>query len=104
MDKPLNPFPIFGYYGPAYFCNREKERDQIITALRNGRNITLYAPRRIGKTGLISHVIYHLGKKWNCVYLDVQESFTFKDFTNSFLSAVLNALAANKPLFKKFED
>jgi AAA+ ATPase superfamily predicted ATPase len=103
MDKPLNPFPIFGYYGPAYFCNREKERDQIITALRNGRNITLYAPRRIGKTGLISHVIYHLGKKWNCVYLDVQESFTFKDFTNSFLSAVLNALAANKPLFKKFE-
>lgn len=104
MDKPLNPFPIFGYYGPAYFCNREKERDQIITALRNGRNITLYAPRRIGKTGLISHVINHLGKKWNCVYLDVQESFTFKDFTNSFLSAVLNALAANKPLFKKFED
>jgi len=104
MDEPLNPFPIFGYYGPAYFCNREKERDQIITALRNGRNITLYAPRRIGKTGLISHVIYHLGKKWNCVYLDVQESFTFKDFTNSFLSAVLNALAANKPLFKKFED
>lgn len=104
MDNPLNPFPIFGYYGPAYFCNREKERDQIITALRNGRNITLYAPRRIGKTGLISHVINHLGKKWNCVYLDVQESFTFKDFTNSFLSAVLNALAANKPLFKKFED
>ncbi|MEQ1584895.1 MAG: hypothetical protein ABL895_03385 [Cyclobacteriaceae bacterium] len=104
MSEPLNPFPIYGYLGPTYFCNRDKEKEHIISALRNGRNITLYAPRRIGKTGLIYHVFHHLGKKWNCVYLDVQESFTFKDFTNSLLAAVLNSLSKNKPLLKQFQD
>ncbi|KXK31005.1 MAG: Archaeal ATPase [Bacteroidetes bacterium OLB12] len=104
MNEPLNPFPIYGYFGPAYFCNREKETDAIIASLKNGRNITLYAPRRIGKTGLIHHVFHHLGKKWNCVYLDVQESFSFKDFTNSLLEATLNAVSKNKTLLKQFQD
>lgn len=104
MDEPINPFPIYGYFGPDYFCNRDREKDAIISALRNGRNITLYAPRRIGKTGLIHHVFHHVGKKWNCVYLDVQEAFTFKDFTNSLLAAVLNSVSANNSLLKKFQE
>ncbi|MBX2913741.1 MAG: ATP-binding protein [Cyclobacteriaceae bacterium] len=104
MEEPFNPFPIYGYFGPAYFCNREHEKDNLITALRNGRNVTLYAPRRIGKTGLIHHVFHHLGKKWNCVYLDVQEAFSFKDFTNALLAAVLNAVSKNNSIVKKFQD
>jgi uncharacterized protein len=104
MTEPINPFPIYGYFGPAYFCNREPETNSIISALKNGRNVTLYAPRRIGKTGLIHHVFHHLGKKWNCVYLDVQESFSFKDFTNSLLEAALNAVSKNKTLLKQFQD
>ncbi len=104
MADPVNPFPIYGYFGPAYFCNREAEKETILSALKNGRNITLFAPRRIGKTGLIHHVFYHLGKKWNCVYLDVQESFTFKDFTNNLLAAVLNAVSKNRSVLKQFQD
>lgn len=104
MADPVNPFPIHGYFGPAYFCNREAEKETILSALKNGRNITLFAPRRIGKTGLIHHVFYHLGKKWNCVYLDVQESFTFKDFTNNLLAAVLNAVSKNRSVLKQFQD
>lgn len=104
MNEPLNPFPIYGYFGPDYFCNREQETNAIISALKNGRNVTLYAPRRIGKTGLIHHVFHHLGKKWNCIYLDVQESFSFKDFANSLLEAALNAVSKNKTLLKQFQD
>ncbi|MBX2895510.1 MAG: ATP-binding protein [Cyclobacteriaceae bacterium] len=104
MEEPFNPFPIYGYFGPAYFCNRGREKDSLIAALRNGRNVTLYAPRRIGKTGLIHHVFHHLGKKWNCVYLDVQEAFSFKDFTNALLAAVLNAVSKNNSILKKFQD
>lgn len=104
MAEPFNPFPIYGYFGPAYFCNREREKESITSALRNGRNITLYAPRRIGKTGLIHHVFHHLGKKWNCVYLDVQEAFSFKDFTNALLAAVLNSISKNNSVLKKFQD
>ena len=36
-----NPFLIVGYQGPEYFCDREKETEVILSALHNGRNITL---------------------------------------------------------------
>jgi hypothetical protein len=103
MDRPLNPFPIYGYFGPDYICDREGEKDTIVSALRNGRNITLYAPRRIGKTALIHHVFHYL-PKWNCVYLDLQESFSFQGFTNALLASILNTISGNKPLLKKMQD
>lgn len=58
--KPNNPFLISGYYGPEFFCDREQEAGSILEALQNGRNVTLTAPRRMGKTGLIRHVFYRL--------------------------------------------
>jgi AAA+ ATPase superfamily predicted ATPase len=102
-EKPLNPFPLHGYFGPRFFCDRENEKNTLLEALRNGRNVTLFAPRRLGKTGLIRHVFHYL-PTWNCIYLDVQEAVLFKDFTNLFLASLLNGLTRNKPLFKKFQD
>ena len=58
-----NPFLIVGYQGPEYFCDREKETEVILSALHNGRNITLVSPRRMGKTGLIKNVFYTLQEK-----------------------------------------
>lgn len=48
--QPNNPFLIAGYYSPAYFCDRQQETATIISALHNERNLTLVAPRRMGKT------------------------------------------------------
>ena len=39
--KPYNPFLVYGYNSPEYFCDREKETDKMISALQNGRNLTL---------------------------------------------------------------
>lgn len=47
MIKPNNPFLIAGYHSPEYFCDRETEC--ILNALHNERNLTLVAPRRMGK-------------------------------------------------------
>ena len=58
--KPNNPFLIAGYYSPEFFCDREAETSAILDALHNGRNVTLIAPRRMGKTGLIRHAFYRL--------------------------------------------
>ena len=58
--KPNNPFLIAGYHSPEFFCDREMETAAILDALRNGRNVTLIAPRRMGKTGLIRHAFYRL--------------------------------------------
>ena len=58
--KPNNPFLITGYHSPEYFCDREQETEGMIKALYNGRNVTLIAPRRMGKTGLVKNVFYKL--------------------------------------------
>ena len=53
-----NPFLISGYISPEYFCDREKETNTITEALLNRRHMTIFSPRRMGKTGLIRHVFY----------------------------------------------
>ena len=49
-----NPFVVYGYKGTEYFCDRQKETEKMISTLHNERNITLVAPRRMGKTGYFS--------------------------------------------------
>ena len=51
MKELENPFVVFAYVSPTYFCVREQETCDLITALSNGRNVTLMSPRRMGKTG-----------------------------------------------------
>ena len=50
-NKLQNPFVYQGYKGPEYFCDRTEETEKLISSLRNGRNVTLVAPRKMGKTG-----------------------------------------------------
>lgn len=94
--KPGNPFIITGYYSPEYFCNREQETERIISALKNGRNITLFSIRRLGKTGLIEHVFHKLKTDKNLIllYMDILPTEDLSGFINLFASAVL----------KKFES
>ena len=72
--KLANPFVYQGYESPEYFCDREVETKTLLSHLKNGRNITLISPRRIGKTGLIKNTFYHLKEEENdaiCLYLDI---------------------------------
>lgn len=98
-----NPFLISGYISPEYFCDRGKETEIVSEAIRNGRHLTIFSPRRIGKTGLIKHVFY-TGKKMKSfipVYIDILATSTLRDFTENFGRAVLSALAANESAIKK---
>ena len=60
MNDVNNPFLIYAYAGPKYFCDRIEETEHLISALRNGRNVTLMSPRRMGKTGLIQNVFHQI--------------------------------------------
>lgn len=93
--KPNNPFLITGYYSPEYFCNRKQETETMINALHNGRNITLIAPRRMGKTGLIKNVFYQLHRQQPDIvtlYLDIYPTQNLGDFIRLFASTVLGKL------------
>ena len=90
-----NPFLLYGYDGPEYFCDREKETKQILSALRNGRNITLLSPRRMGKTGLISHVFNTVQKKDKnlaCFYIDIFSTKSLENFVQILGRAVVGKL------------
>jgi AAA+ ATPase superfamily predicted ATPase len=72
-------------------------------AIINRRHLTLFSPRRIGKTGLIRHV-FHTGRKSNKfvpVYTDILATSSLKEFTESFGRSVLSALAVNESAIKK---
>lgn len=87
---PLNPFVLTGYVSPDYFCDRQKETDKIISALLNGRNITLTSPRRMGKTiytKLSSHTWY-VHTLLNRLYETGYETIN-KDTVDEILSDIL---------------
>jgi hypothetical protein len=87
-----NPFLVAGYYSPEYFCDRETETAKMISALKNGRNISLMSPRRFGKTGLIRHAFYKIAEKDKntvCIYLDIYSTQNLNDFVKIFAESVL---------------
>ena len=93
--KPNNPFLIAGYHSPEFFCDREQETGAILDALYNGRNVTLIAPRRMGKTGLIRHAFYRLKEQQPDIvtfYLDIYPTLSLGDFVRLFASTILGQL------------
>ena len=103
-----NPFVYQGYEGPEYFCDREEEVKNIISALDNGRNLTLISPRKIGKTGLINHT-FHQIKKENkdaiCIYVDIFSTKNLQEFVETLCKAVIeDALDREKSFGSKVMD
>ena len=78
--KPNNPFLVTGYHSPEYFCDRRQETETMIQALYNGRNVTLIAPRRMGKTGLVKNVFYKLHEQGKFIK-SCRPVFTFDELT-----------------------
>ena len=95
--KQHNPFVITGYAGPEYFCDRVRETMDLIEALENDRNVTVMAPRRTGKTGLIEHAFRQLREErgYKTVVLDLFPTQNLADFTKLFASAVFRSLETN---------
>lgn len=52
----INPFFITGIIPESYFCDREKETQQLVSIIENKAHILLTSERRMGKTQLIYHV------------------------------------------------
>lgn len=95
MNYLPNPFLLQGYESPVYFCDRQVETAQMVSHLRNGRNVTLISPRRIGKTGLIKNTFYHLAEENQdvcCLYMDIFATKSLHDFVEQLGALVVNEL------------
>lgn len=97
-----NPFIYQGYESPKYFCDREVETKTLLSHLKNGRNVTLISPRRIGKTGLIKNTFYHLKeqeKDATCLYIDIFATKNLHDFVELLGVMVINQIVRKNASF-----
>ena len=106
MATESNPFPVKGYLGPEWFCDRKTETVDLVRNLNNGVNTTLTSLRRMGKTGLLFHVQETLKRKKTMqgIYIDAYSLENLKEFTNAFASAIMKAFPENKPVGKKIME
>lgn len=101
MKKPNTPFPTSGYYGKAYFCDREAETERLLTNIRSGISTTLIAIRRMGKTGLILHTREQLPPNWSMIYLDILATESRQDLLITLITAVVKAIPEKSSFGKK---
>ena len=90
----INPFLTKGYISPEYFCDRVDETAKIVSAIKNGRDLTLISVRRMGKTGLIHHVFNQREIKsgFNLIYCDIYQAVNLADMTRILGNAVFTQL------------
>ena len=87
---PNNPFLISGYASKDYFCDREKETAQLHSALQNERNVVLISPRRMGKTGLISHLFASIPEsEAYCIYVDLYKTTCLRELVECLGKAIV---------------
>jgi len=95
-----NPFLVRGYVSGHYFCDRKIETEDLVRELTNSNNVTLIAPRRIGKTGLILHCFEQekIKKNYNTFLVDILDTKTPSEFVQRLGKTILATL---KPKGKK---
>ena len=104
MKKPLTPFPTTGYFGAQYFCDREEETKRILSNINGGQSTILTAPRRIGKTALIYHVIDKIPSGTKGIYFDILPTENMSGFLNELTSAIIRNVPERKGTGRKIWD
>lgn len=90
--EPSTPFPTMGYFGPEYFCNREKETETITGNIKGGQPTTLVSVRRMGKTGLINHLQHLLSEQYIFIYADILPTENSSELLNTLATSILNSI------------
>lgn len=101
-----NPFVITGRYVSAeYFCDREKETAELVSNIENWRNTVLISLRRMGKSGLISHVYAQerIKKNYETFFIDIYDTTSLEDFVLLFSKEISSRLQPKgMKFFEKF--
>lgn len=91
-----NPFKFGSVVSGDYFYNREEDLLRIKQTLAGGNNITLFAPRRFGKSSLVKKALGELEKDgYNTVYLDLMSVYSQETFITNYSRAIANSQKAS---------
>ena len=100
MESIRNPFILTPYVPEQFFCDRVAETAQLCKHIVNGRNVALFARRRLGKTGLIRHCFEEdvIKQNFNTFLVDIYPAGSLREMTALFAREVFTK--ANIPGFK----
>ena len=92
--KRKNPFVTKGYAGSEFFCDRERETNDILSLLTNENNLAIISPRRLGKTDLIRHCFAQSDIKdnYHTFLIDIYATNSLRDFVYEFGKAIMDDL------------
>ena len=103
--EQINPFISKGYVSKELFCDRENELKNLEKNAKNGLDTTLFADRKIGKTGLIYRFFDYLEEKdsqYASIYVDIFSSRCLDDFVKLLSEAILRKYPEKTSLGKGF--
>ena len=78
----MNPFIVTGrYVSPEYFCDRKAETAALISNVENWRNTVMISLRRMGKSGLISHLYAdkRISEGYQTFFIDIYDTMNLQD-------------------------
>lgn len=87
-----NPFIITPFVPEEYFCDREMETALLCKHILNGRNVALFAQRRLGKTGLIRHCFAQkeISETFNTFLIDIYAANSLKEMVAIFANEIFS--------------
>ena len=95
MNK-TNPFKFGNIVSGDFFYNRENELLRIKQTLVGGNSITLYAPRRFGKSSLVNKALKELEEEgFTTVYLDIMSIYSRDTFIKNYTRAIAGKQSAS---------
>lgn len=96
-----NPFITSGYVSPEYFCDREKETQQLIQNIQGHSHTVLISPRRMGKTGLIEHCFTQdiIKNNYHTFFIDIYPTMNLNDFVFLLGNRICNSLKSKDKKF-----
>ena len=101
MNMSTNPFLVNGYFSKKYFCDRKQEVSNLLNFVKNGSNVTLVSPRRIGKTGLIFRTFENF-KDFTPLYVDIMPTRSLEEFIKVVSEAIMKNFSEKTTIGKKF--
>lgn len=99
-----NPFVVGKYISDEYFCDRVQETAILIKHIKNGRNVALISPRRLGKTGLIEHLFNNpeIEDNYQTFFVDIYSTGSVAELAYVLSREIISRLKPKNEWRKKF--
>ena len=100
---PNNPFVVGKYVSERYFCDREAETNFLLKQIKNGRNVAMIAPRRMGKSDLIHHFFNQADIKdnYHVFFVDIYATTSLSEFVYTLGKEIYEQLKPRTTVWKE---